>query len=98
MCIYKAYPAKYVSNITIASYKICHVLAKRRKPSSDGEVVKEVVNVHNYDSYTLIPLSETNRSHSSLLCLQSAVVAFFPALLFGYRKGVKYCDCSDAPY
>jgi hypothetical protein len=36
-------PVKQSSNVTIASYKICHVLAKRKKPFSDGEIVKEAM-------------------------------------------------------
>jgi hypothetical protein len=37
-------PIQQSSNVTIASYKICHVLAKRKKPFSDGEIVKEAMN------------------------------------------------------
>lgn len=36
-------PIQQSSNVTIASYKICHVLAKRKKPFSDGEIVKEAM-------------------------------------------------------
>jgi hypothetical protein len=36
-------PIQQSSNITIASYKICHVLAKRKNAFSDGEVVKEAM-------------------------------------------------------
>lgn len=41
-CVFKK-PVQQSSNVTIASYKICHVLAKRKKPFSDGEVVKEAM-------------------------------------------------------
>jgi hypothetical protein len=34
---------KQCSNIAIVSYKICHVLAKRKTPFSDGEVVTEAM-------------------------------------------------------
>ncbi|PNF31034.1 hypothetical protein B7P43_G17891 [Cryptotermes secundus] len=36
-------PIQQSSNVTIASYKICHVLAKRKKPFSDREIVKESI-------------------------------------------------------
>jgi hypothetical protein len=35
------------NNVTIASYKICHVLVKRKKPFSDGEIVKEAMIINN---------------------------------------------------
>jgi hypothetical protein len=37
-------PLQQSSNVIIASYKICHVLSKgKKKPFSDGEVVKEAM-------------------------------------------------------
>ncbi|PNF14494.1 hypothetical protein B7P43_G16172 [Cryptotermes secundus] len=36
-------PIQQSSNVTIASYKICHVLAKSEKPFSNGEIVKEAM-------------------------------------------------------
>ena len=36
-------PVQQTRNVTIASYKVCYVLAKRKKAFSDGEVIKEAM-------------------------------------------------------
>ncbi|KAJ4442602.1 hypothetical protein ANN_04191 [Periplaneta americana] len=65
---------QHTHNVTKASYKVCYVLAKRKKTFSDGEVVKEAMinddeslfNCHNDKSSLMSSIRGLQLSHQTV--------------------------------